>query len=123
MFSTMSLFLYTLLVAGAVAHINTKVAEGDSQNTLQALQTPSAGLRAVHPKCAATYQDELSELQNSHADKGNYTYKHCNMIECKVSIFRVSTFPGFIHPNHQSHQVTNMDEYQIQHFLPKALQF
>ncbi|XP_037537000.1 ras GTPase-activating-like protein IQGAP2 [Nematolebias whitei] len=69
-----------IIMAGAVAHINTKVAEGDSQNTLQALQAPTAGLRAVHPKCADTYQAELSQLQNTHTDKGisdGVWVKHC----------------------------------------------
>uniref|UniRef100_A0A8C6P415 IQ motif containing GTPase activating protein 2 n=1 Tax=Nothobranchius furzeri TaxID=105023 RepID=A0A8C6P415_NOTFU len=56
-------FCNVLLVAGSVAHINTKVTEGDSQNTLLALQTPSAGLRAVHPECADSYQYELMLLK------------------------------------------------------------
>uniref|UniRef100_A0A3Q3FTN9 IQ motif containing GTPase activating protein 2 n=1 Tax=Kryptolebias marmoratus TaxID=37003 RepID=A0A3Q3FTN9_KRYMA len=69
-----------LTMAGAVAHINAKVAEGDSQNTLQALQAPSAGLRAVLPKCADTYQVELSQQQNSDSNKGSSDgvwVKHC----------------------------------------------
>uniref|UniRef100_A0A3Q0T8C6 IQ motif containing GTPase activating protein 2 n=1 Tax=Amphilophus citrinellus TaxID=61819 RepID=A0A3Q0T8C6_AMPCI len=48
-----------LTLAGAVAYINRMVGEGDSQNTLQALQAPTAGLRAVLPECADTYQAEL----------------------------------------------------------------
>lgn len=66
--------LFTLLVAGAVADINRIVAEGDSQNTLQALQVPSAGLRAVLPECADTYQAELMQRQTNSATKGNFTY-------------------------------------------------
>uniref|UniRef100_A0A671TP20 IQ motif containing GTPase activating protein 2 n=1 Tax=Sparus aurata TaxID=8175 RepID=A0A671TP20_SPAAU len=48
-----------LTLAGAVADINRIVAEEDSKNTLQALQVPSAGLRAVLSECADTYQAEL----------------------------------------------------------------
>uniref|UniRef100_A0A671TQ48 IQ motif containing GTPase activating protein 2 n=1 Tax=Sparus aurata TaxID=8175 RepID=A0A671TQ48_SPAAU len=42
-----------------LADINRIVAEEDSKNTLQALQVPSAGLRAVLSECADTYQAEL----------------------------------------------------------------
>uniref|UniRef100_A0A673CIW2 IQ motif containing GTPase activating protein 2 n=1 Tax=Sphaeramia orbicularis TaxID=375764 RepID=A0A673CIW2_9TELE len=38
------------------------VAEGDSQNTLQAMQVPGAGLKAVLPECADIYQSELKSL-------------------------------------------------------------
>lgn len=58
------------LVAGAVAHINETVEEGDSQKTLQALQIPTAGLRAVHPDCADAYQVELAQRQTANASKG-----------------------------------------------------
>ncbi len=61
-------------MAGAVADINRTVAEGNSQNTLQALQVPSAGLRAVLPECADTYQAELVQRQTNGATKGNFTY-------------------------------------------------
>lgn len=62
-------------MAGAIADINKTVAEGDSQNTLQALQVPSAGLRAVLPECADTYQAELTaQTQTNSATKGNLTY-------------------------------------------------
>lgn len=61
-------------MAGAVADINRMVAEGDSQNTLQALQVPSAGLKAVLPECADTYQAELVQRQTNSATKGNLTY-------------------------------------------------
>lgn len=60
-----------VLVAEAIADINRKVAKGDSKNTLQALQLPSAGLRAVHPDCADTYQTKLAESQANDANKGN----------------------------------------------------
>ncbi|XP_014848382.1 PREDICTED: ras GTPase-activating-like protein IQGAP2 [Poecilia mexicana] len=60
-----------LTMAGAVAHINTTVEEGDSQKTLQALQIPSAGLRAVHPDCADAYQAELAQRQTANASKGS----------------------------------------------------
>ncbi|KAJ4919251.1 hypothetical protein JOQ06_019459 [Pogonophryne albipinna] len=69
-----------LLVAGAVADINRTVAEGDAQKTLQALQVPSAGLRAVLPECAETYQAELAERQTNGDDKGSTEsvwVKHC----------------------------------------------
>lgn len=61
-------------MAGAVADINRKVAESDSKNTLQALQAPSAGLKAVLSECADTYQTELTERQRSNANKGKWTY-------------------------------------------------
>uniref|UniRef100_A0AAQ4Q860 IQ motif containing GTPase activating protein 2 n=1 Tax=Gasterosteus aculeatus aculeatus TaxID=481459 RepID=A0AAQ4Q860_GASAC len=47
------------------ADINRAVAEEDFQNTLQALQVPSAGLRAVLPECADTYHSELAQRQTS----------------------------------------------------------
>lgn len=65
--------LFTGLVAGAVADINKMVAAGDSKNTLQALQVPSAGLKAVLPECANTYQTELAQRQAYNANKGNLT--------------------------------------------------
>ncbi|KAE8292285.1 Ras GTPase-activating-like protein IQGAP1 p195 [Larimichthys crocea] len=68
-----------LTLAGAVADINRMVAEGDSQNTLQALQVPSAGLKAVLPECAETYQAELAQRQTNSATKGStgVWVKHC----------------------------------------------
>uniref|UniRef100_H2SJJ6 IQ motif containing GTPase activating protein 2 n=1 Tax=Takifugu rubripes TaxID=31033 RepID=H2SJJ6_TAKRU len=69
-----------LLFAGAIADINRKVAKGNSKNTLQALQLPSAGLRAVHPDCADTYQTKLAESQANDANKGSSDsvwVKHC----------------------------------------------
>uniref|UniRef100_A0A672GV72 IQ motif containing GTPase activating protein 2 n=1 Tax=Salarias fasciatus TaxID=181472 RepID=A0A672GV72_SALFA len=60
-------------LAGAVADINRKVAEGDSQNTLQALQVPSAGIKAVLPECAETYQVQLVQRQTDNTDEGSYT--------------------------------------------------
>uniref|UniRef100_A0A8C9ZT49 IQ motif containing GTPase activating protein 2 n=1 Tax=Sander lucioperca TaxID=283035 RepID=A0A8C9ZT49_SANLU len=56
-----------LKLAGAVADINVIVAEGDSQNTLQSLQVPRAGLRAVLPECADAYQAELAQRQTNSA--------------------------------------------------------
>lgn len=70
------LIVFTLPVAGAVADINRMVAEGDSKNTLQALQVPSAGLRAVLPECADTYQTELAQRQTKSAAKGKLTHTH-----------------------------------------------
>uniref|UniRef100_A0AAX7U9V2 IQ motif containing GTPase activating protein 2 n=1 Tax=Astatotilapia calliptera TaxID=8154 RepID=A0AAX7U9V2_ASTCA len=64
----------------ALAHINKTVNEGDSQNTLEALQAPSVGLRAVLPECADTYQDDLSQKQRDGAAKGSTDgvwVKHC----------------------------------------------
>lgn len=72
-----------LPVAGAVADINKMVAEGDSQNTLQALQTPSAGLRAVLSECADTYQTELAQRQTESATQGNFT---CRYHQKEISI-------------------------------------
>uniref|UniRef100_A0A3B5MDU2 IQ motif containing GTPase activating protein 2 n=1 Tax=Xiphophorus couchianus TaxID=32473 RepID=A0A3B5MDU2_9TELE len=54
-----------------VAHINETVEEGDSQKTLQVLQIPTAGLRAVHPDCADAYQVELAQRQTANASKGS----------------------------------------------------
>ncbi|XP_041643206.1 ras GTPase-activating-like protein IQGAP2 [Cheilinus undulatus] len=60
-----------LTLAGAVDVINRTVAEGESQNTLQALQVPSAGLRAVLSECADTYQAELQQRQTASATEGS----------------------------------------------------
>ncbi|XP_029998614.1 ras GTPase-activating-like protein IQGAP2 isoform X2 [Sphaeramia orbicularis] len=60
-----------LTMAGAVAHINRMVAEGDSQNTLQAMQVPGAGLKAVLPECADIYQSELAQRQTNSRTEGN----------------------------------------------------
>uniref|UniRef100_A0A8D3CWJ2 IQ motif containing GTPase activating protein 2 n=1 Tax=Scophthalmus maximus TaxID=52904 RepID=A0A8D3CWJ2_SCOMX len=60
----------------SVADINSNVAEGDSQNTLKALQAPGARLKAVLPECADTYQAELVQRQtisNTHSE----WVKHC----------------------------------------------
>ncbi|XP_020328931.1 ras GTPase-activating-like protein IQGAP2 isoform X1 [Oncorhynchus kisutch] len=53
-----------LALAGAVADINREVAEGDSQTTLHALQSPLAGLRAVLSECADTYHTQLAQRQD-----------------------------------------------------------
>ncbi|XP_069034269.1 ras GTPase-activating-like protein IQGAP2 isoform X1 [Embiotoca jacksoni] len=69
-----------LALAGAVADINRMVAEGDPQNTLEALQAPSAGVRAVLPECADIYQDELVQIKSSSASIGSTDsvwVKHC----------------------------------------------
>uniref|UniRef100_A0A673CJ08 IQ motif containing GTPase activating protein 2 n=1 Tax=Sphaeramia orbicularis TaxID=375764 RepID=A0A673CJ08_9TELE len=47
------------------------VAEGDSQNTLQAMQVPGAGLKAVLPECADIYQSELAQRQTNSRTEGN----------------------------------------------------
>lgn len=60
-------------MAGAVADINRKVAEGDCRNTLQALQAPGAGLKMLLPECADTYQKELAVRQTNQANEGNFT--------------------------------------------------
>ncbi|XP_034547372.1 ras GTPase-activating-like protein IQGAP2 [Notolabrus celidotus] len=60
-----------LTLAGAVAEINRTVAEGDPQNTLQALQVPGAGLRAVLSECADTYHTELAQRQTTSATDGS----------------------------------------------------
>ncbi|XP_068166071.1 ras GTPase-activating-like protein IQGAP2 [Antennarius striatus] len=69
-----------LSLAGAVADINRMVAEGDSKNTLQALQDPSAALRAVLSECADIYQANLMQRQTDSAAKGSTDsvwVKHC----------------------------------------------
>lgn len=58
-------------MAGAVADINRTVAEGNSKNTLLALQAPSAGLKAVLSECADTYQAELAQKQADNTNQGN----------------------------------------------------
>uniref|UniRef100_A0A7N8WUM6 IQ motif containing GTPase activating protein 2 n=1 Tax=Mastacembelus armatus TaxID=205130 RepID=A0A7N8WUM6_9TELE len=60
-----------------LADINKEVAEGDSQNTLQALQAPGAGLRAVLPECADIYQAELAQRQINKATEDGLWVKHC----------------------------------------------
>uniref|UniRef100_A0A8C3G7F1 IQ motif containing GTPase activating protein 2 n=1 Tax=Cyclopterus lumpus TaxID=8103 RepID=A0A8C3G7F1_CYCLU len=61
----------------SVADINRTVAREDSQNTLQALQVPSAGLRAVLPECADTYQAELAQRQAKSLVTDSVWVKHC----------------------------------------------
>uniref|UniRef100_A0A8C8LPF4 IQ motif containing GTPase activating protein 2 n=1 Tax=Oncorhynchus tshawytscha TaxID=74940 RepID=A0A8C8LPF4_ONCTS len=60
-----------LALAGAVADINREVAEGDSQTTLHALQSPLAGLRGVLSECADTYQTQLAQHQDLNTTTGN----------------------------------------------------
>uniref|UniRef100_A0A8C8HI21 IQ motif containing GTPase activating protein 2 n=1 Tax=Oncorhynchus tshawytscha TaxID=74940 RepID=A0A8C8HI21_ONCTS len=68
-----------LYLAGAVADINREVAAGDSQITLQALQSPLPGLRGVLSECADTYQTQLGQRSSDsvwvkHQIKGGYDY-------------------------------------------------
>lgn len=63
-----------MAVAGAVADINREVAEGDSQTTLQALQSPLAGLRGVLSECADNYQTQLAQRQDFNTTTGNLAY-------------------------------------------------
>ncbi|XP_029572649.1 ras GTPase-activating-like protein IQGAP2 isoform X2 [Salmo trutta] len=60
-----------LALAGAVADINREVAEGDSQTTLQALQSPLAGLRGVLSECTDTYQTQLAQRQDLNTTTGS----------------------------------------------------
>uniref|UniRef100_A0A4W5PVP0 IQ motif containing GTPase activating protein 2 n=1 Tax=Hucho hucho TaxID=62062 RepID=A0A4W5PVP0_9TELE len=60
-----------LTLAGAVADINREVAEGDSQTTLQALQSPLAGLRGVLSECADSYQTQLAQRQDLNTTTGS----------------------------------------------------
>ncbi|XP_055776018.1 ras GTPase-activating-like protein IQGAP1 isoform X2 [Salvelinus fontinalis] len=69
-----------LALAGAVADINREVAEGDSQTTLQALQSPLAGLRGVLSECADTYQTQLAQRQDLNTTTGSSDsvwVRHC----------------------------------------------
>ncbi|XP_012683975.2 ras GTPase-activating-like protein IQGAP2 isoform X2 [Clupea harengus] len=59
-----------LRLAEAVADINLRVTEGDTQGTLQALQAPCAGLRGVMAECADDYQSELGKQQALNAAEG-----------------------------------------------------
>lgn len=63
-------------MAEAIAGINRAAASEDAQDTLQALQVPSAGLRAVLPECADAYQAELAQRQASGAANGNLLHKN-----------------------------------------------
>uniref|UniRef100_A0A4W5PMW1 IQ motif containing GTPase activating protein 2 n=1 Tax=Hucho hucho TaxID=62062 RepID=A0A4W5PMW1_9TELE len=54
-----------------LADINREVAEGDSQTTLQALQSPLAGLRGVLSECADSYQTQLAQRQDLNTTTGN----------------------------------------------------
>uniref|UniRef100_A0A674EPB0 IQ motif containing GTPase activating protein 2 n=1 Tax=Salmo trutta TaxID=8032 RepID=A0A674EPB0_SALTR len=59
----------------AIAEINeAEVAEGDSQTTLQALQSPLAGLRGVLSECTDTYQTQLAQRQDLNTTTGNLAY-------------------------------------------------
>uniref|UniRef100_A0A674E1M9 IQ motif containing GTPase activating protein 2 n=1 Tax=Salmo trutta TaxID=8032 RepID=A0A674E1M9_SALTR len=58
----------------SVADINREVAAGDSQITLQALQSPLPGLRGVLSECADTYQTQLSHVWVKHQIKRGYDY-------------------------------------------------
>ncbi|KAM3939558.1 ras GTPase-activating-like protein IQGAP2 isoform 2-T2 [Leptodactylus fuscus] len=49
---------------GAVDKINTAIRNGDSSQTLAALQLPEAHMPAVHPFAETLYQNELLSLQN-----------------------------------------------------------
>ncbi|XP_071259042.1 ras GTPase-activating-like protein IQGAP2 isoform X2 [Salvelinus alpinus] len=69
-----------LALAGAVADINREVAEGDYQTTLQALQSPLAGLRGVLSECADTYQTQLAQRQDLNTTTGSSDsvwVRHC----------------------------------------------
>uniref|UniRef100_A0A674EPC4 IQ motif containing GTPase activating protein 2 n=1 Tax=Salmo trutta TaxID=8032 RepID=A0A674EPC4_SALTR len=55
----------------SVADINREVAEGDSQTTLQALQSPLAGLRGVLSECTDTYQTQLAQRQDLNTTTGS----------------------------------------------------
>nr|XP_061803799.1 ras GTPase-activating-like protein IQGAP2 [Nerophis lumbriciformis] len=69
-----------ITMAEAVADINDLVVQGDSKNTLQALQLPNAGLKLVLAECADMYQAELAEAQRQMAPQGSpesVWVKHC----------------------------------------------
>ncbi|KAM3939557.1 ras GTPase-activating-like protein IQGAP2 isoform 1-T1 [Leptodactylus fuscus] len=53
-----------VLTLGAVDKINTAIRNGDSSQTLAALQLPEAHMPAVHPFAETLYQNELLSLQN-----------------------------------------------------------
>lgn len=63
---------WLISVAEAVADINRAVSEGDDTDTLGALQCPAAGLRAVLSECAHIYHSQLSQLQSTQTEQGNY---------------------------------------------------
>ncbi|XP_055017385.1 ras GTPase-activating-like protein IQGAP2 [Boleophthalmus pectinirostris] len=69
-----------LSMAGAIAHVNKMISEGNAQNTLEALQAPPAGLRGVLPECADNYQSELAQKQASSCNEATTDgvwVKHC----------------------------------------------
>ncbi|CDQ62727.1 unnamed protein product [Oncorhynchus mykiss] len=80
-----------LALAGAVADINREVAEGDSQTTLHALQSPLAGLRGVLSECADTYQTQLAQRQDLNTTTGNLAYNQL-IYGC---LFSVHYLPNF----------------------------
>ncbi|XP_071994239.1 ras GTPase-activating-like protein IQGAP2 isoform X1 [Engystomops pustulosus] len=53
-----------VLMLGAVEKINTAIRNGDSSQTLAALQLPEAQMPAVHSFAETLYQNELLSLQN-----------------------------------------------------------
>uniref|UniRef100_A0A4W5PWG5 IQ motif containing GTPase activating protein 2 n=1 Tax=Hucho hucho TaxID=62062 RepID=A0A4W5PWG5_9TELE len=74
--NTKLLICKVLDLAGAVADINREVAEGDSQTTLQALQSPLAGLRGVLSECADSYQTQLAQRQDLNTTTVIYNALH-----------------------------------------------
>ncbi|XP_077417790.1 ras GTPase-activating-like protein IQGAP2 [Vanacampus margaritifer] len=106
-----------LTMAEAVADINIGVAEGDSQNTLQALQSPNAGLRVVVAECADMYQAELAQTQRKMAPEGDSDsvwVKHC--INDRYDYFyNVETGHGaWEEPENFEHSSGHLNKEQIQ---------
>ncbi|XP_077600730.1 ras GTPase-activating-like protein IQGAP2 isoform X1 [Stigmatopora nigra] len=66
-----------ITMAEAIADINDLVAQGDSQKTLQALQSTNAGLKDIHAECADIYQVELAQAQRKMIPEGRSTHE-CN---------------------------------------------
>lgn len=106
-----------LIVAGAVADINRIVAKEDSKNTLQALQVPSAGLRAVLSECADTYQAELGQRQKDSATKG--ILNNCTSTQKTSSAFQ--TLRRHLIFSLVSHTTFTMSKATLFAFLQAAL--
>lgn len=58
-------------LAIAVSEINSAIENGDSQQTLAAMQSSNAVTRGVVPECADTYQNELFEAKKQKTGEGS----------------------------------------------------
>ena len=57
-------------MAKAIYSINSAVASGDPSATLEALKTPTAGIRSITEECAETYVEKLAAARQEKVDAG-----------------------------------------------------